>query len=308
MGAEKIHVWVGIFGADGPADYFDETYSDADDEPISQFVGDQGETWVDHDWMERSWLEEAVPVIDLIKRHLLPGEPTRQAENRAEVLGLSSANVLVVIDVDEVASPCTVEEPTHRLVYLGRFDNKPPAFPLEETIAAAEAGDTKAQATLGALYIFPPPELDHIVDIEKAEHWLLRGAAAGHTSTYNRLYHVYAGRYGPAQPEKAFLWIEKAAQRGWGADLGYLAEMYRTGTGTDRDDLKALQWEFLRLCSISSNQRDGRLRELTSRLSQKQVDEAERLALEWIETTGKTAPMFKGFVRNPIRDLSNGES
>ena len=298
----KVDLWVGRFGADAPSNYFEETYSDNDDEPISPFVGDQGETFVDHDWMEHSWLDSNASVGKIAAPHVTEN-CCRLIEEAAKQKGISRANVFVIINVGEVKSPRSVKVDVKQveLIYLGVFDNTPPAFPLADTIAKAEAGDVDAQATIGSIYIFPPPELRDIQDIDKAEYWLLKAANAGKTSIYNRLYHLYSGDYGPAQPEKAFYWIEKAAQQGWGSDLTNLAKSYADGFGTPQNDVLALKWEFLSKCIYDSNSYDQLIFELLERMAAEEIAESERLALEWIATTKDSATRFGEMKRNPIR-------
>lgn len=296
------HIWIGDFGPDAPKTYFTEEFSDAPDTPISSFVGDQGETFVDHDFMELSWLEEPIACRDLIKRHVTRKDEEARACQAAEARGMSSANLLVFVSSGDVSEPRDVEVSTHTLRYLGRFDTRPPPFVLEDAIAAAEAGDPSAQAKLGAYYLFPPPAQREMTDVGKAEYWLLKAAEAGQTQTYNRLYHVYSGAYGPAQPEKAFFWIEKAAQLGWVADMSHLSRMYADGTGTPQDDVLALKWAFLNVSTYDSDRYDANLREIAARLSREDIETAERLALQWIEDVGATARRFPGLVRNPIRD------
>ena len=125
---EVVHVWVGIFDATAPEDYFKEVYGEDHDPPLSTFAADQGETWYDHDWVEMSWLDEedAPTVADLVHGHSY-SEVYRQAVvDRAAEMGIESANVFVMADQSEFDSPRSVEKAGIRLQYLGTFEAAEP--------------------------------------------------------------------------------------------------------------------------------------------------------------------------------------
>lgn len=301
MASERIHVWAGNFERSDAPDYFVETFSE-DDIPLSPFVRDQGKVFVDHDWMEKSWLDKAVDVADLLSPHMFQADERDRAVSIAHEMGLQKAFLVVTIDEDEVTEPRSVEQPP--LIYLGCFGNIyiPPGP--DHYMAAAQAGDSRAQATLGEMYIFPPPEHSKMIDIEKAEYWLLKAAEKGEVSTYNRLYHIYSGKYGKANPEKAFYFSQKAAELGSATDFSYLSAMFANGIGTPRDDVQALTYKFLQLCRYHSDSHDKPFKELAARMSDADIAEAEKRALAWIETNGESAPRFRGFARNPVTNLT----
>lgn len=319
----RTQIWLGQFQSQ--TQFFDFVSEDPDyyeledraDGSLSKFAKSQGERFIDHDFLEVSFDDQGSLATNRFESHYCAQFWRDRVEQECQSRALGPFNSCITLSVDispagvsepQVSAPCDVSEDGFFLAYLGEFehgdgfdDNS-----INSLITAAENGDADAQATLGGLYIFPPPQLSHMIDIEKAEFWLLKAAEAGKLSAYNRLYHVCAGRYGPAQLEKAFYWIEKSAQGGSAADLGYLAEAYKSGTGTEEDLVLALKYAFLRCCVYKENAYDGWLPELVAQMPKGDVDKAERLALDWIDTNGKSARYFQGFIRNPIRQASNG--
>lgn len=298
MACERIHVWIGNFKTSLAPDYFTETISE-DDTAISPFVGGQGEVFVDHDWMEANWLDEAIEVEKLLSPHMYQADQRNRAVSIAHEMGIQRACLVVTIDEDEIAEPRSVEQPP--LIYLGCFANVPPGP--EEIEAAARAGDTKAQAAIGRMYVLPPPANSDMKDLKKAEYWLLKAAENGEARAYNGLYHVYS-KASESNPEKAFYYLRKAVEQGSAADFNYLSEMYANGEGTPRDDVQAMVCKFLQLCSYDTDRYDTSLKALAAKMSAADIAEAERRALAWIEENSGVAPYFGGFVRNPLTDLS----
>ena len=298
MAWERIHVWIGNFETSFVPDYFTETLSD-DETALSPFVRDQGETFVDHDWMEMSWLDAAIEVEKLLPSHMVQADQLNRAVSIAHEMGIHRACLVVAIDENEVAEPRSVEKPP--LVYLGCFGNALPGPDVIE--AAARAGDPKAQVRIGRMYIFPPPAKSDMKDAKKAEYWLLKAAENGEMHAYNGLYHVYSTA-NENNPERAFYYLRKAAELGSAADFYYLSEMYANGKGTPQDDVQALACKFLELCGYGTDRYDASLKALAARMSDADIAEAEKQALAWIEKNGDSAPNFSGFVRNPVADLS----
>lgn len=298
MACERIHVWIGDFESRDAPDYFTETFSD-DDAAISPFVRDQGETFVDHDWMETTWLDDAVKVETLLSPHMYQADQHNRAVSIAHEMGIRKARLVVTIDENEVADPRSVEQPA--LIYLGCFGNVPPGP--NEIEAAARAGDPKAQATIGRMYVLPPPSNSDMKDLKKAEHWLLKAAENGEARAYNGLYHVYSSA-NKHDPKKAYYYLRKSAELGAAADFHYLSEMYANGQGTPRDDVQALVWKFLQLCSYDTDRYDASLKALAAKMPAADIAKAERRALTWIEENSDIAVYFAGFIRNPLADLT----
>ena len=319
----RTQIWLGQFQSKTQLSDFvseDPDYyklEDHADGVLSKFAKSQGEKFIDHDFLEVSFDDQDNLATKRFKNHSYADFWRDRVEEECQSRALGPVNSCITLQVDipfagvprpQVSAPLDVRESGFWLVYLGEFEHGDgtDCSSINDLISAAENGDADAQATLGGLYILPPPKLSHMVNSEKAEYWLLKAAEAGKQKTYNRLYRLYAGRYGPAQPDKAFYWIEKSAQGGSAADLVYLAEAYRSGTGTEEDFVLALKYAFLGCCIYKENLYDGWLPELVAQMPKEDVDKAEQLALDWIDTTGKSAPHFQGFIRNPIRQVLNG--
>lgn len=321
----RTQIWVGYFrsktllmdfvGED--LDYY--KLDDRSDGWLSKFAKSQGQRFIDHDALEVSFDDQDSLATKRFQNHSFAESWRDSVEQECQSRALAPINSCITLGVSisraglsepTVTSPEDIIEDGFWLVYLGEFEHGDGTddTSISDMITAAKNGDASAQATLGGLYILPPPKLSYMVDVEKAEYWLLKAAEAGEDSTYNRLYHLYAGRFGPAQPDKAFYWIKKAAQSGAAANLSYLAEAYRSGTGTQKDSVLAVKYAFLRCCVYDSNSNDGWLPELVAQMPQVDIDEAEQLALGWIETNGKSARHFGGYLRNPIRGTLVSES
>ncbi len=297
---ELTQIWIGRFAKDAPADYFTEVYSEDDDQPISRFVGEQGEVWVDHDWMETYWNDVFVSTEDLIQ-DLSPG-CKESVLNEVQKLKINEANVLVTIsNEDDIKKPRSVQKDKYTLYYIGTFDNTYESPTIEEWILKAEGGCSKSQAALGGLYIFPPPGEGYVIDYQKAEYWLLKATEQGETSPYNRLFHLY---YKDSEEhhdlDKAFYWIEKAAQVGWMADQRYCAMMYENGEGVVQNNVQAMKWNFLCSCQTSSDSKDESIEKLKRLMTEEEIQKAEKEALAWIEARQYDPERFLGFNRNPL--------
>ena len=311
----RSQFWVGRFRTDEAfRDFFAEREDDPLAElPISEFAGSQGEQWLDHDFIETGFEDSERTLEEKFEASSWATFWIPFVAGEVEKRDLGPINAFAMVNCDNgrdgafrarVSNPSDVHVERAELFYLGEFEHSDgySDADIAALVAAAEGGDAPSQARLGRMYIFPPQVRQDIKDIDKAEYWLLRAASAGQTQTYNRLYHLYAGRYGLDEPEKAFYWLEKASADGIAADLSYLSRMYASGRGTVKDPVQALKYAFLSKCGYETNQYDTELHALMKSMSAHDIGSAEALALEWIETTGKTAKFFQGYVRNPIRD------
>lgn len=299
---DRIDAWLGVFGDLAPRDYFeDDDQEPENDRPLNRFVGEQGQNWIDHDWMEHIWQEDRVPVATLVNRLSCGSECRNELTSAAKRIGLGAANVFVRIDCGQIKAPRSVHHETFTLHYLGAFENVFEPLSIEQLTRDAEAGSAKAQATLGSLYLFPPPARGYEVNPEKAEHWLLKAADQGETSPYNRLYHIYYSKSDSLHDlEKAFFWIEKAAQLGGATDQHYLARMYERGEGVAQSKIHAVMWHLLKCCQYEhSSKADQALKKLSSQMSDEELRQSEQLAIGWIEVSGNDSKAFRGVKRDP---------
>ena len=116
------HLWLGQFGPDAPADFFEECYGREDDEPFSQFAASQGETSYDHDFVEISYLEEMESVRTLVDGHSYSESYLDAVLSKAASLGIAAANVFVFADKEQFTAPRSASGPGYQLWYLGEFE------------------------------------------------------------------------------------------------------------------------------------------------------------------------------------------
>ena len=120
---ETSHFWIGRFpNGQRVADYFLEDY-DKDDEtaPVSQFAGDQGETWVDHDFMEYGFSDKSVSVEELVTGYSYHEQWRIELVRRAADAGLTGVNMFVFINQDQIETPRSVQGDNYLLHYLGKI-------------------------------------------------------------------------------------------------------------------------------------------------------------------------------------------
>jgi hypothetical protein len=121
MPMEVSHIWLGQFSRE-VLDYFEEHYRDrGDDDPLSQFAGEQGETWYDHDWVEISCLYELQSVRSLVDGHSYSASYLDLVLAKAAELGITEVNVFILADKGEFSRPRSVSGTGYRLWYLGEF-------------------------------------------------------------------------------------------------------------------------------------------------------------------------------------------
>ena len=121
---DRIHVWLARFpDAERAQKYFEEEYGDGEDDdvPISAFARDQGVFFYDHDWLQFEY-DDRESLSALIERHVGPVGWADEALRQAASLGADAANTLVLIDVDEIDEPRSVDGPDYALRYAGSFE------------------------------------------------------------------------------------------------------------------------------------------------------------------------------------------
>ena len=122
---DVVDVWVCRFPSEEAVEvYFEETYGQEEDVPISAFAADMGHWYYDHDFVYREFhdppaqaLEEALercPQLEGVHPQLL--EAFRASP-------LSPFNLFLVAFGREIEEPKSIELPDRNLHYLGRFEN-----------------------------------------------------------------------------------------------------------------------------------------------------------------------------------------
>ena len=105
----------------------------------------------------------------------------------------------------------------------------------------AEAGDVRAQITLGKIYRIGSHDVS--TDQSECDRWWLAAAAQG-SAIAQRSMGVRAelGTNGPIDIPKAVEWYRLAAAQGEGEAQCYLAECYLNGVGCERSEVNAKMW------------------------------------------------------------------
>lgn len=125
-----------------------------------------------------------------------------------------------------------------------------PIVSIEQLRQEAEAGNAKAQYTLGVTYV-----RGEIVsrDLVQAKIWLERAAAQDHGEADFRLgLYLAMGIWGKPNPEEAFRRIERSAKNGASGALTMLGNFYRDGYGTTQNIPLAIE-----LLTKAANLGDG---------------------------------------------------
>lgn len=128
---DEVDIWFGRFPSEGSVDaYFAEQYLE-DDQPVSEFARDQGESFIDHDLMERSY--RSPPVNDLrqaLQEHSFAASYIERAVAAFSCRSVAAFDTLVLVWGGAVHSPSSVISPAFSLQYLGRFRCAPdvPAY------------------------------------------------------------------------------------------------------------------------------------------------------------------------------------
>lgn len=109
---------------------------------------------------------------------------------------------------------------------------------------AAEASVVEAFYALAQIY--KAGKTNGIQDPDKARMWLKRAADSGFDTAQIELAIEYLqGTNGPKDPVKAFAYFNQAAVRGNAIAQNRLAKMYAFGVGTDISPVEAAKWHIL---------------------------------------------------------------
>ena len=141
--------------------------------------------------------------------------------------------------------------------------------------AKAEAGDAKAQAHLGQLYVKGEGVTN---SYKEAARWYRLAASQGHIRAQYNLGCVYGtGRTVPFDQPEAAKWLLMAANAGDALAQLNVGERYERGVGIKADRVEALKWYLLATAqgqTDSSRRADG----LKRNMAASEIDEARRRA------------------------------
>ena len=118
MAMELCHIWLARFPSESAFDeYFDENYED-DDAPINSFSKEQGQTFYDHDWLERSF-KSSGDLRQLIQGHSYADSYSEKVIAEAASRNIKNANCFIMADSAEFHTPRSISSASHEIWYLG---------------------------------------------------------------------------------------------------------------------------------------------------------------------------------------------
>ena len=142
----------------------------------------------------------------------------------------------------------------------------------------AAAGDAEAQHLLGFMYYRGKGVAQ---DFAKAAYQFRAAAEQGHAPAQSLLAEMYgAGEGVTRNHETAAAWFHKAAAQGHQVAQVALSFLYTEGRSVERDFVPALKWNSI---ADQQNQMIAAMfrNHLAFRMSEEEIAEANRLALEW---------------------------
>jgi TPR repeat protein len=155
---------------------------------------------------------------------------------------------------------------------------------IESLLPLAEQGDLRAQLNLGTMnYSRAQP------DYEEAAKWFRMAAAQGDIQAERYLGYMYSHGQGVARDDKeAVKWYGRAAEQGDADAQADLASMYSAARGTSQNYVQAHKWFSVAASRFPASERTKRAEalrnseRLAEKMSPSQIEEAKRLAREWV--------------------------
>lgn len=169
----------------------------------------------------------------------------------------------------------------------GAAENR--AAALEALNGAANMGSAAAAAQLGEIY-FCGGDGTQPVDYHLAKKFLHIAAEQSDVQSCNTLGVIYEqGLSGEADKQKAFVYFEKAAHGGHAKAQASLGFAYAGGDGVENDLIRAYQWFTLSALQGEVTGKNA-LGDFARGLSEVQIEEGNRLVVEFLQTQGKEIP------------------
>jgi len=120
--SQVAHFFLGSFASERALlDFIEEDYFVDDHEPISQFCGSQGETFIDHDVMETGFRVSQPTLSTFFETYSYATQWSDELALRAAGMKLADANSLIFIAESEIEFPRSVAGNGFALTYLGRI-------------------------------------------------------------------------------------------------------------------------------------------------------------------------------------------
>jgi hypothetical protein len=123
-------------------------------------------------------------------------------------------------------------------------------------------------------------------DYREAANWYRKAAEQGNPTAQNNLGVKYFNGQGVQQDYKeAAMWYRKAAEQGNASAQSNLGLMYINGQGVPYDLVQAHKWLNLASGAGEQSAMEGK-REIEASMTQKQIENAQSLAREWMAQSG----------------------
>lgn len=145
----------------------------------------------------------------------------------------------------------------------------------------AESGEPEAQNALGVMY-FTGKGVPQ--DYKESYKWTRLSAEQGNATAQNHLGLMYfrGGQGTKKDVKEALKWFQLSAEQGYSEAQFNLGNMYSRGIGVLLDRVRAHMW--FNLAGAGGNEKAPEHRDQEERLlTAVQVDEAQRMAREWME-------------------------
>ncbi|MFK7970519.1 MAG: immunity 22 family protein [Bacteroidia bacterium] len=127
MSTLKTQFWVGRFVNENIFhDFFEEVFTDNDDDPISRFAESQNEIWIDHDFMEIGFEEINNSIADRFKNYSYADKWIEPFEKKLNEKDLTNVNVIIMVSYDndrsQISSPKSHKEEGLQIIFLGEIE------------------------------------------------------------------------------------------------------------------------------------------------------------------------------------------
>lgn len=117
-----VDIWVGDIAPGRQTEYFKEDYIENEDNtPVSEFAFDQGQTWIDHDFLEIGYNTAANSIDELLKGSSWSDQYREELINLVNEKDVELFNSIVLLNAGEVKYPRSVQKQGIDLHYMGQF-------------------------------------------------------------------------------------------------------------------------------------------------------------------------------------------
>ncbi len=130
MNKYKIDFWIGSFAnLEAVSQFFREQYDD-EDKPLSRFAESQGESWIDHDFLEFGFEDGSLSIKDKFQKYSYSEHWLETIENLGRQLKINEFNAIVMCFYDEdrsqINNPKSFFSDKYNMKYVGviEFDSE----------------------------------------------------------------------------------------------------------------------------------------------------------------------------------------